>query len=78
MLGVLQGSLTEAIHNVFWVGTVLSGLALLSAFWLPRTGEESYDAPTEDACCAETGERMVMAELATLDPENEPVAARGS
>jgi hypothetical protein len=79
-LDALQGSLAAAIHKVFWVGTALAALALLVAFWLPRSSirsDSTYGPPTEEACCAETGERMIMAELATLEPEDEPVATHG-
>jgi EmrB/QacA subfamily drug resistance transporter len=75
-LDALQGSLAAAIHNVFWVGTALAALALIVAFWLPRgSNVGAYSQPTEEACRAETGERMIMAELATLEPEDEPVAS---
>ncbi|HEV2705535.1 MAG TPA: MDR family MFS transporter [Pyrinomonadaceae bacterium] len=77
VLNALRGSLTSAIHNVFWVGTVLAALALVVSFLLPGRGDESYSPPTEEACCAETGERMVLAEMATLEPDDEPVASRG-
>jgi EmrB/QacA subfamily drug resistance transporter len=76
VLEELQESLASAIHRVFWVGTALAFLALLVAFFLPRKGE-GLGAPTEDECCAETGERLVMAEFTTLDAEDEPVAAQG-
>ena len=75
-LDALRGSMASAIHKVFWVGTTLSALALLVSFFLPRRGDTAaVEEPTEDTCCAETGERMVMAELTTLAPEHEPVAA---
>jgi EmrB/QacA subfamily drug resistance transporter len=77
VLDVLRGAMASAIHNVFWVGTVLAGLALLVSFYLPRAGEGVTEPLTEAECGAETGERMVMAELTTIDPEHEPVAARG-
>ena len=67
--------MATAIHKVFWVGTVLAGLALLVSFYLPRGDDRGVDPPTEDTCSAETGERMVMAELTTIDPEHEPAAA---
>jgi hypothetical protein len=67
--------MASAIHSVFWVGTIVSALALLVSFYLPRRGDPAMEEPTEDTCRAETGERMVMAELTTLDPEHEPVAA---
>ncbi|MBV9211407.1 MAG: MFS transporter [Acidobacteria bacterium] len=76
-LNALQESMATAIHKVFWVGTALAALALLVSFGLPRASNEDYDGPTEDACCAETGERMVMAEFTTMDAQHEPVAARG-
>ncbi len=77
MLDALQEALARSIHRVFWVGTILASLALLVSLWLPRAGAEGIEPPTEDTCCAETGERMVIAEFATLEPEDEPVAARG-
>ena len=73
----LQGALAASMHTVFWVGTATAALALLAAFFLPRAGKGGFEHPTEDTCDAETGERMIMAELTTIDPEHEPVAARG-
>jgi EmrB/QacA subfamily drug resistance transporter len=78
VLDELRESLASAIHNVFWTGTALAALALLVAFWLPRHGDTSVAPPDEEACGAETGERMVMAEFTTLEPEDEPVASKGS
>jgi hypothetical protein len=75
-LAALQGSMAGAMHNVFWVGTAMAAMALLVSLRLPRKGDRSTGPPSEDSCCAETGERMVMAELTTLDPEHEPVAAQ--
>jgi hypothetical protein len=76
-LNALQDSLAGAIHNVFWVGTMMAGLALLVSLSLPANGDQSItEAPTEETCCAETGERMMMAELTTIDAEHEPVAAQ--
>jgi EmrB/QacA subfamily drug resistance transporter len=76
-LNALQESLAGAIHNVFWVGTAMAALALLVSLRLPSGDDHSItEAPTEETCCAETGERMMMAELTTLDAEHEPVAAR--
>ncbi|MCA1593441.1 MAG: MFS transporter [Acidobacteria bacterium] len=73
-LDALQGAMAAAIHNVFWVGTALAALALLVSFWLPRHRDAAYEGPTEEACAPEACERMVMAELTTLDSEDEPVA----
>jgi EmrB/QacA subfamily drug resistance transporter len=77
VLAALQDALTAAIHNVFWVGTALAGLALLVSFWLPRSGDRAHAQPTEEACSPESCERLVISELAALDPEHEPVAAQG-
>ena len=79
VLDELQEAMAASIHKVFWTGTALAALALLVAFWLPRGGGDSGVAPPdEETCGAETGERMVIAEFATLEPEEEPVASKGS
>jgi EmrB/QacA subfamily drug resistance transporter len=77
VLDELQEAMAAAIHSVFWTGTALAGLALLVAFWLPRRDDRSVMPPDEEACCAETGERMVIAEFTTLEAEEEPVASKG-
>jgi EmrB/QacA subfamily drug resistance transporter len=76
-LDALRGAMAAAIHNVFWVGTVLAALALLVSFYLPRAGDDKSEPPNADECSARTGERMVIAEFTTIDAENEPVASRG-
>jgi EmrB/QacA subfamily drug resistance transporter len=76
-LDALRRAMAAAIHNVFWVGTVLAALALLVSLYLPRGGDDTTAPPTEAECSPETGERMVMAELTIIDPEHEPVASRG-
>lgn len=40
-LDVLQSAMASAIQRVFWVGTVLSALALLVSLFLPRAGKEN-------------------------------------
>lgn len=75
VLLALQDSLTSAIHNVFWVGTALAALALMVSFWLPRGRQDgAHGQPTEESCSPEACERLVISELAALDPEHEPVA----
>ncbi len=78
VLDELQEAMASAIHNVFWTGTALAFLAFLVALRLPRHGDAAFAPPDEEACCAETGERMVMAEFTTLEAEEEPVASKGS
>jgi EmrB/QacA subfamily drug resistance transporter len=77
VLDALQGALASSIHNVFWAGTVMSAIALLISLRLPRAGDVGTTRPDAEACSAETGERLVMAELATLEPEDEPAATHG-
>ncbi|HEV2859915.1 MAG TPA: MDR family MFS transporter [Pyrinomonadaceae bacterium] len=77
-LDALQGALASSVHRVFWTGTALAALSLLVSFWLPRERRGGAgDRPTEEACSVEACERLVVAELAALDPEHEPDAARG-
>ena len=74
VLTALQDSLASAIHNVFWVGTALAALALLVSFALPRGRQNGAPGqPTEESCSPEACERLVISELAALDPEHEPV-----
>lgn len=72
VLDLLREALETAIHNVFWVGTVLAGLAFLVSFYLPREGESNPESLSEDKYSAATGELMVLAELTTTDPDHEP------
>jgi EmrB/QacA subfamily drug resistance transporter len=73
----LQGAMAAATHHVFWVGTVLAGLALLVSFYMPRSGHGTTAPLTAEECSVETGERMVMAEMTMINPENEPTATGG-
>jgi EmrB/QacA subfamily drug resistance transporter len=73
-LDALQNALASAIHNVFWVATIVAALALLASFALPRAGESTASQPpTNETCSTAECERLVAAELATFDPEHEPV-----
>jgi EmrB/QacA subfamily drug resistance transporter len=59
----LQDALADSLQSVFVLCAVLSGLAFLVVLRLPHI---AIDAPAH-------GERAVMAELTTIDAENEPV-----
>ena len=76
IINALEDAFAAALQNVFKLGTVLAGLALLAAFWLPGSGERAEASPPPQACTAETGERLVMAELTTIDSAHEPAAVR--
>jgi MFS family permease len=73
VLAALRDAMTGALHNAFWMATALSALALVSVFWLPGHRKKQGD-PAPEACTHEAGERMVVAEMATLDAEHEPAA----
>jgi hypothetical protein len=64
-----------ALHNVFWLGTLLAALSLLVSLYLPRKGSDAWNAPSAEMCSSETGERMIMSELATIDSQHEPLTA---
>ncbi len=78
MLHLLQSSLSSALRNVFLVGMIMSALALLIVFRLPQKIAARADQvpmpPPAKACEAEAGERMVIAELTTIDADHEPAA----
>ncbi|MEO7540127.1 MAG: MDR family MFS transporter [Pyrinomonadaceae bacterium] len=67
---VLQDSMGAAIRPVFWVGALVSVFALFAAFMLPRRRDAKAEQRTDENC----GEKMLMAEHATIDPRNEPSA----
>ncbi len=77
----IRSALGGALHHVFQVGLVLAILAFASGFWLPaslakpklETAPEADRVPTSAAEC----EKLLMAEMTTIDAENEPVAERG-
>ncbi|HJQ67712.1 MAG TPA: MDR family MFS transporter [Blastocatellia bacterium] len=77
----IRGALGGALHHVFQVGLVLAILAFASGFWLPASlakpnleaTPEAERVPSSAAEC----EKLLMAEMTTIDAENEPVAERG-
>ena len=72
-LEALRDALAASVGRVFWTGAVVSALALLVTFALPRRGERGATPdPTAEECSAEAGERLLVAELAALDPDHEP------
>ncbi len=61
-LARLQDAMASSIRPVFWVGAIVSILALLMAARLPAT----LSAASKD------GERILMAEHTTINPRNQP------
>lgn len=80
LLKAMKGALAGALHNVFLTGVAFAILALLSGFWLPageittetKSAGEQDQIPRSPAEC----ERMLMAEMTTIDAENEPAMAK--
>jgi EmrB/QacA subfamily drug resistance transporter len=78
LLKAMEAALGGALQNVFFVGTGFAALGLLSGFWLPSKGSSSATRadqredkiPSSPAEC----ERLLMAEMTTIDPEHEPAA----
>jgi EmrB/QacA subfamily drug resistance transporter len=79
MIQAMSAALGGALNNVFITGTALALLALVSGFWLPagqieartQAAREAETLPRSPAEC----ERMLIAEMTTIDPEHEPAMA---
>jgi MFS family permease len=65
-LDILQQAMASSIHRVFWIGAVLSALALLVAFLLPKKDDSSLHKTDENV-----GEKMFMAEQTTINARNQ-------
>jgi EmrB/QacA subfamily drug resistance transporter len=63
----LRAQFAAALHRVFLAGAVVSAAGLVAAFFLPSV---SFSRGVPDAA----GEQMIQAEMANLEPEDEPVA----
>ena len=82
LLKAMQTALAGALHNVFLTGAAFAVLALLSGFWLPagrievetEAAREAESIPRTLAEC----ERLLMAEMTTIDPDHEPDAIKAS
>ena len=73
----LQIAIAATLQNVFWLCTLFAAIALVIVFWMPHGRDGLSSAPSPESCSAETGERMLMAELTCIDAPHEPVAAGG-
>ena len=80
LIRAMSTALAGALHNVFLTGGAFAILALLSGFWLPagrievetQAAQKAEKIPRTPAEC----ERLLMAEMTTIDPENEPEAVK--
>ena len=69
-LDVLQQAMAVSVHKVFFVGAILSLLALFVAYFLPKQSSQSKVHSTDSDC----GEKMFMAEQTTINARNQPEA----
>ena len=77
-LAPLAAGLSSALQNAFIVGAFFAVLGFLSGFWLPsfratapaKVVAEAAEAASSSKEC----ERMLMAEMTTIDAEHEPAA----
>jgi EmrB/QacA subfamily drug resistance transporter len=65
--GAAREQFAAALHQVFIAGTAIAGGALIMTAFLPAV--DFHRGVTADA-----GERMIAAEMANLEPEDEPIA----
>jgi EmrB/QacA subfamily drug resistance transporter len=65
----LRSQFAEALHQVFIAGGVVSGAGLIATLFLPAV-DFSRGVPSS------AGEELLTAEMANLEPEDEPVALR--
>jgi EmrB/QacA subfamily drug resistance transporter len=80
LLHSMESALAHALHNVFIVGAVFAALALVAGFLLPASarkqgGEEALDTslhPTAAQSTVAECEKMLIAEMTTIDAEHEP------
>jgi EmrB/QacA subfamily drug resistance transporter len=80
LLHAMEGALAQALHNVFLVGAVFAALALVAGFLLPASAsspatEEELEKtlhPTEAQTTVAECEKLLMAEMTTIDPGHEP------
>ena len=76
----MESALAHALHNVFLVGAVFAAFALIAGFFLPASvskpssepaPEQSFH-PTEAQSTVAECEKLLMAEMTTIDAEHEP------
>jgi EmrB/QacA subfamily drug resistance transporter len=80
LLHSMETALAQALHNVFMVGAVFAALALVAGFLLPAstrpaTSEAEREKtlhPTAAQSTVGECEKLLMAEMTTIDPEHEP------
>ncbi|HMG33122.1 MAG TPA: MDR family MFS transporter [Blastocatellia bacterium] len=79
LLKAMESALAGSLHNAFLVGVTIAALGFLAGFWLPSSralkGEQETSRdliPKKASDC----EKLLMAEMTTIDPSNEPQAVK--
>lgn len=72
LIRAMSNALGGALRNVFMTGAAIAALALLSGFWLPPGHLKPVDAEEKIPSSTAECERLLMAEMTTIDPEHEP------
>jgi EmrB/QacA subfamily drug resistance transporter len=80
LLHSMEGALAQALHKVFIVGAIFAGFALIAGFLLPAsvstsTSKEEIEKslhPKKEQSTVMECEKLLMAEMTTIDPEHEP------
>ena len=72
LFSAMAAALGGALRRVFVVGLIFAALALMAGFLLPKRRAAESPAPRADAPSTADCERMLMAEMATMDVEHEP------
>jgi EmrB/QacA subfamily drug resistance transporter len=74
----MERAIGGALHNAFLVGGIVAALALISGFWLPSKRPAAKEEAEKIASSPAECERLLMAEMTTIDPEHEPSAIESS
>ena len=76
IIAPLKDALGSALQKVFIAGAIFAALSLVSGFWLPSVrallAKRQAAAQEKIASSPAECERLLMAEMTTLDPEHEP------
>ncbi len=72
----MERAIGGALHNAFVVGGIFAALAFISSFWLPRMRPTLRGKPEKVASSPAECERLLMAEMTTIDSQHEPSAIK--
>jgi drug resistance transporter, EmrB/QacA subfamily len=71
----LETALYDSLRSVFLLATIVSAVSFVVALALPRAvKQDSKTTPSKEACEMKNAERLMIAEMATIDADHEPAA----